>query len=175
MEAIAWTKAQKELVTFVNRRIRDKAEAEDIVQDVFVKVYTRMGQLKETDKLRSWMFQITRNSIADYYRGKRKEILAEDLDWDNGNKPLNECVSSCLQHMITTLPDKYREAFELSEIHNLAQVDLAKQLNISYSGAKSRVQRARQMLRERMEERYSIKVDRYGNVTVCEDRGVCSC
>jgi RNA polymerase sigma-70 factor, ECF subfamily len=64
MEAIAWTKAQKELVTFVNRRIRDKAEAEDIVQDVFVKVYTRLGQLKETDKLRSWMFQITRNSIA---------------------------------------------------------------------------------------------------------------
>ena len=175
MEAIAWTKAHQELVGFVYRRVRDKATAEDIVQDVFLKVYTRMDQLKEADKLRSWLFQITRNSIADYYRRQPKEVLAEDLDWDNESKPLNECVSSCLQQMISTLPDKYREAFELSEIHNLAQVDLAKKLNISYSGAKSRVQRARQMLRERMEEKYSIKVDRYGNVTVCENKLPCGC
>jgi RNA polymerase sigma-70 factor, ECF subfamily len=174
MESVGWMQAQKELVSFVYRRVRDKSIAEDIVQDVFLKVYTRMDQLKDTEKLRSWMFQITRNEIADHYRNQGKEIIIDDLDWDDTSKPLNDCVTSCLQQMIATLPDKYREAFELSEIQNLSQIELAKKLSISYSGAKSRVQRARQMLRERMEERYAIKMDRYGNVTVCEDRA-CDC
>jgi RNA polymerase sigma-70 factor (ECF subfamily) len=174
-ESIVWTEAQRELLGFVYRRVKDKALAEDIVQDVFVKVYTRIDQLKDNDKLRSWMYQITRNSIADHFRSQQKDVLLDDIKWDSESNPLNECVTVCLQQMISTLPQKYREAFELSEVHNVSQVDLAKRLSISYSGAKSRVQRARQMLREKMEERYSIKMDRYGNVTVCEDRAPCDC
>ena len=77
--------------------------------------------------------------------------------------------------MLTTLPAKYREALELIELENLSQLDLAKRLNISYSGAKSRVQRARQMLKEKMDESYNIQLDKYGNVLVCENKTPCSC
>ena len=77
--------------------------------------------------------------------------------------------------MLETLPKKYQEAIQLTEIQNLSQTDLAKKLNISYSGAKSRVQRARQMLKKKMDEQYLIEMDTYGNVTVCESRVPCSC
>ncbi len=172
---IAWSRTQKELKSFVYRRVKDKALAEDIVQDVLVKVHTRLGQLKDSEKLTGWIYQITRNAITDYFRAKSKTIELTDLDWESDRQVLNHCVASCLGDMLVTLPGKYREALELAEIENLSQTDLAGRLNISYSGAKSRVQRARQMLKEKMEEAYLIKTDTYGNVIVCENRVPCNC
>ena len=157
------------------RHTKDKELAEDIVQDVFLKVHSRVGQLKESDKLAGWIFQIARNTITDHFRNKTKTINPADIDWEAEKKPLNDCVAGCLQDMMNTLPEKYRSALELTELKNLSQIELAKELNISYSGAKSRVQRARQVLKEKMDEAYLIKFDSYGNVVVCEDRGPCSC
>jgi RNA polymerase sigma-70 factor (ECF subfamily) len=174
-EVNIWTKTQQELKSFVYRKVRDKALAEDIVQDVFLKVHAKLGQLKDTEKVSGWIYQITRNTITDYYRSKSKSISSRDLDWDSDHQMLNDCVSSCLQEMLLTLPEKYREALELTELKNLSQTELALKLQISYSGAKSRVQRARQMLKERMEESYQIKMDSYGNVIVCENRVPCNC
>jgi len=172
---LPWTKTQQELKNFVYRKVRDKALADDIVQDVFLKVHAKLAQLKDTEKVSGWIYQITRNTITDYYRNKSKNFSPQDLDWESDHHRLNDCVSTCLQEMLLTLPEKYREALELTELRNLSQTDLALKLNISYSGAKSRVQRARQMLKEKMDENYRIKMDSYGNVIVCENRAPCNC
>jgi RNA polymerase sigma-70 factor (ECF subfamily) len=82
-------------------------------------------------------------------------------------------VSGYLNELLPTLPDKYREALQLTEIENLSQLELAERLGISYSGAKSRVQRARQMLKEKMDEVLIVKTDAYGNAIVCKDRTPC--
>jgi len=174
-EAIIWTKTQNELKNFVYRKVRDKALAEDIVQDVFLKVHAKLGQLKDSEKVSGWIYQITRNTIIDYYRSKSKNISFQDLDWESDPQTLIACVSSCLQEMLLTLPEKYREVIALTELENLSQTRLAERLCISYSGAKSRVQRARQMLKDKMEEHYNIKMDAYGNVIVCENRQPCNC
>jgi RNA polymerase sigma-70 factor (ECF subfamily) len=174
-ETVIWIKTQNELKSFVYRKVRDKALAEDIVQDVFLKVHAKLGQLRNIEKVSGWMYQIARNTITDYYRSKLKSISFQDLDWDSDPQTLNACVSSCLQEMLLTLPEKYREAIALTELENLSQTDLAERLRISYSGAKSRVQRARQMLKDKMEENYNIKMDAYGNVIVCENRQPCNC
>src|SRR5436190_13112320 len=172
---ISLDKTRRELKRFVQRRVKDNALAEDIVQDVFVKMHIRMSQLKDSEKMTGWMYQITRNAITDHFRSKSKSIQISDLDWESDRQDLNDCVIACLGEMLTTLPGKYRQALELAELENLSQVDLAKRLEISHSGAKSRVQRARQMLKEKMDEAYIIKTDAYGNVIVCEDRGPCNC
>jgi RNA polymerase sigma-70 factor (ECF subfamily) len=170
-----WKFFQHELRSFVFKRVQDKSLADDIVQDVFLKVHAKIGQLQESEKLAGWIFQITRNTIVDYFRSKERAMNVNDIDWDGEKAPLNDCVAGCLQDMMITLPEKYRHALELTELKNLSQLELAKQLNISYSGAKSRVQRARQMLKEKMEAAYLLKFDSYGNVIVCEDKGPCSC
>lgn len=174
-EIFIWKQTQEKLKAFAFRYTKDKSVADDIIQDVFLKVHSKLGQLKESEKLTGWIFQITRNTITDYFRSKGKAISLNDVDWEEERNSLNDCVVTCLQDMMTTLPEKYRYALELTELKNLSQLDLAKELNISYSGAKSRVQRARQMLKEKMDAAYKIKFDAYGNVIVCQDKAPCSC
>ncbi|MBI1769561.1 MAG: RNA polymerase sigma factor SigZ [Bacteroidetes bacterium] len=175
MEAIAAPISffQNELKGFVYKRVKNMALAEDIVHDVFIKVQSKSGQLKETEKITGWIYQITKNTIIDHFRKQSKSINISELDWENETPNFNECVSSCLKDMLPKLPEKYRVALELTELENLSQLQLAERLGISYSGAKSRVQRARQMLKEKMDEILIIKTDVYGNVIVCVDRPGC--
>lgn len=174
-EVSVWNNTQDKLKNFVFKHTKDKATTDDIVQDVFLKVHDKVGQLKESDKLVPWIFQITRNAITDHFRRQAKTINSYDIDWDSERVSLNDCVHSCLRDMLDSLPEKYRQALEMTELQNVSQLDLARLLGISYSGAKSRVQRAREMLKGKMDDAYNIKVDAYGNVIVCENKKPCSC
>jgi RNA polymerase sigma-70 factor (ECF subfamily) len=166
---------QKELLGYVTKKVKDKSVAEDIVHDVFLKVRAKADQVRDSDKMIGWIYRVTKNTIIDHFRFQSRIVKAADLDWDDDKKDLNQCVERCLVEKLATLPNKYREALELSEVQGLSQLDLAKKLNISYSGAKSRVQRARQMLKEMMEREYHVKLDNYGNVIRCENRVPCNC
>jgi RNA polymerase sigma-70 factor (ECF subfamily) len=171
----AWTQIRGELTRFVYKRVKDKALAEDIVHDVLLKIYAKAGQLKESDKIFAWIYQITRNAVNDYFRSQSRTFDVRELDFDTNPKDFNDCVAFCLNTLIKTLPQKYREALELTEHQNLSQLELADRLSISYSGAKSRVQRARALLKQKLHDLYRIKTDAYGNVLVCEDKLPCGC
>jgi len=164
-----------QMKSFILRRVKNQQDAEDIVQDVFIKAQMKSNQLKEAEKFTAWMYTMTRNSIMDYHRARKKTIEPEALAQADEYNEFNDCVASCINQLMHTLPSPYREALELTEKENLPQKDLAVRLGISYSGAKSRVQRARQMLKEKMDALYDIKTDGYGNVLVCEDRVPCGC
>lgn len=171
----AWNELHLGLKNFVYRKVKDRATAEDIVQDVFIKAQSKLEQLKDSEKLSAWIYQIARHTITDHFRKKSKTIQPADLDWESNQHSFNECVAQCLSKLVTTLPGKYREALELTEMNNLSQHDLALHLHISHSGARSRVQRARKMLKEKMDELFRIKTDSYGNIISCEDRHPCCC
>ena len=157
----------QQLKKFVLRRVKNLQDAQDIVQDVFMRAQLKSHQLKEKEKFTAWMYTLTRNSITDFYR-ERKKIIERDLipDSDDYNE-FNHCISGCLGQQVAALPPVYREAFELADMKALPQKELAVRLGISYSGVKSRVQRARQMLKEKLEANYEIKTDGYGNVIAC--------
>lgn len=166
---------QNELKRYVLKRVKDQTLTEDIVQEVFIKVQTKYHQLADHQKVTSWIYQIAQNTITDFYRNKSREALVLDLDWESDDRSLNACVETCLKDMLQTLPQPYREALELVELEGLSQHALANKLGISYSGAKSRVQRARLMLKEHMDNSYLIKMDNYGNVITCENKVPCNC
>jgi len=170
-----WKAINQELLNFVTLKVKDRDAAKDIVQDVFLKVQSKITQLREAEKITSWIFQITRHAITDYFRKQSKVLSVPELDWENDDHALNDCVAVCLNKLMYTLPAKYSEALVLTEMENLSQTALAERLGISYSGVKSRVQRARQMLKERLHEVYNIKTDSYGNILVCEDKVSCDC
>ena len=82
MEALdirAWTEISTELRSFVLRKVKDRDVANDIVQDVFIKVQSKISQLRETDKIAGWIFQITRHAITDYFRIKTKAFPISEL------------------------------------------------------------------------------------------------
>jgi RNA polymerase sigma-70 factor, ECF subfamily len=173
--AVTWRSLYADLVNFVLSKVKDKATAEDIVQEVFIKVFTRSSQLKESEKISGWIFQITRNAVADHFRRNAKPIRSTDIDWEGSSHEFNECVAHCLKTLMGTLPDKYRIPLYMAEINEFSQQEIAARLNLSHSGARSRVQRGRRLLKEKLEELYYIKTDHYGNVIACEDKVPCCC
>ncbi|PZD97364.1 RNA polymerase sigma factor SigZ [Paenibacillus sambharensis] len=181
-----WTSFHSPLHKFIVGKTGNRAAADDILQDVFVKILKRLDTLQEEEKLRAWMYQITRHAIVDYYRKEKRmeelpEQLSEQLEQEEHN--LNQEFSACLMPFLDELPAKYREALILTELNGCSQKDVSDMLNISYSGAKSRVQRGRQKLKEILEACCHFEHDRYGNILdivprqapVCEEENTCSC
>lgn len=164
---LAWGELNEQLRAFVLKRIRDEEAAKDLVQDVFIKVQSNLHTLNDAQKINSWIFQITRNIITDYFRNQKKTYanpLSDKLATSSFSKDENLELSRCMLPMIDLLPDKYKEAVKLSEIEGMSQKELAEQLQISYSGAKSRVQRGREKLKEVFLQCCEISTDKYGNV-----------
>lgn len=124
----------KELKNFVYKRVKDKALAEDIVHEVFLKAQKNSSQLKDTEKLSAWIYQITRNMIIDHHRKNSKVIVWKDLNWDSDEPNYNECAANCLQNLLPSLPEKYRIPLQLTDLENLSQIELAQRLGLSYSG-----------------------------------------
>ena len=163
-----WIRIEKDLGSFIFNKVKNRAIAEDLLHDVYIKAHARSNQLRDLEKINDWIYRIAQTTVADYYRSRDSSTpLHEDVS-DPGN--YNECLSEHLASIIKTLPEKYREVLEWTECENVSQLEISRRLRISYAGARSRVQRARKMLRTRIESLYLIQTDRYGNITVCENR-----
>lgn len=163
-----WIRIQKDLGSFIFNKVKNRTIAEDLLHDVYLKAHARSNQLRDFDKINGWIYRIAQTTVADYYRTRDSSFpFIEDVS-PPGN--FNECLSECLVSMIKTLPEKYREVLEWTEFENASQLEVSGRLQLSYAGARSRVQRARKMLRMRIESLYFIQTDRYGNITACENR-----
>ncbi len=168
-----WTDVASKLRGYIRTRVRDHAAAEDILQDVFLKAHRRIAQLKSPEKLEGWLFLIARNAVSDYYRkSKQHEELSEDLAMETQAAELeNACqLRAAFRRMIEELPAPYGEALILTEIGGLTQKELAERLGISLSGAKSRVQRGRERLKEALLDCCQLEFDRRGGVIDCTPR-----
>ena len=148
-----WETFSVPLHQFIRRRVSDPHSAEDILQDVFLKIHTRIDTLHQQDRVAAWIYQIARNAITDYYRAKRLTtdlpetlVAPGDLVEDDVVRELLPCVAA----MVDALPDTYREALRLTEYVGLSQKELSERLGISFSGAKSRVQRARAKIKQQL-------------------------
>jgi RNA polymerase sigma factor (sigma-70 family) len=71
-----WYEFHDRLRAFIARRVDNEADVEDILQNVFLRVHQSIGTVQRADRLASWLYQVTRNAIADYYRAseRRREI-----------------------------------------------------------------------------------------------------
>ncbi|MGE5430110.1 MAG: RNA polymerase sigma factor SigZ [Syntrophomonadaceae bacterium] len=170
-------KLGSQLKYFIVQRVGDSAAAEDILHDVFIKIHNSINSLKDTSRLESWVFQITRNTIIDFYRQKKQHIeIDEDLvpyDAEDEEDGTHKRASSGLFSMVEELPEIYRDAILLTEYQGLTQKELASRMNISLTGAKSRVQRARKMLRDMLLQCCHFEYDKYG--TVIDYSKICCC
>ena len=141
-----WEDFNAGLKRFILKRVPDNQSAEDILQDVFLKVHAHIDTLKEEDKLPAWIYQIARNAITDYYRQQQKAAIEFPEVSDVPEDPLDDVINElapCIKAMVDSLPDDYRQALILTEYEGLTQREMGVRLGISLSGAKSRVQRAR--------------------------------
>lgn len=160
-----WQEHRQRLRRYIAARVRDHAAVDDILQNVFVSALMGINSLKSQGSLGPWLRRIAANAIADHFRNhKPGEELPDDLAAPQPpDDPFGE-LAACLQPLIDDLPEAYRTALVLSELEGLPQKVVAERLGISLSGAKSRVQRGRRLLRERILACCEIETGRRGIV-----------
>ena len=178
-----WEQVYKGLRAFILKRVSDEAEADDILQEVFLRVHQHLDRLEDPNRLLSWIFQITRHVIVDHYRSsdRRPESsvgLAVDMKDAASEDMPNEVrteLSGCLRPMVERLPLKYREAVDLVEIEGFTNQEAASRLGISVAGMKSRVQRGRRHLKKMLDDCCLIELDSRRGVADYELRHPDSC
>jgi RNA polymerase sigma-70 factor (ECF subfamily) len=170
-----WKEFYAKLKNFVQLRVSAKDDAEDIVQEVFIRIHNKTDTLKDNQKLESWIYQITRNAIIDYYRRKKKKVeLHDDFKSDeNSESDAMNRLSPSIIKMIDNLPYIYKEAIILTEYKGLKQKELAESLGISLTGAKSRVQRGRKLLKEMLHDCCAFEFDSIGKLTDYSEKSKC--
>ncbi len=167
-----WHEFAERLGQFIRSRVSDPAAAEDIRQDVFVKIQKQLSNLEDPATLEGWIYLIARNTIIDHYRRQKDTVeLTEALPAEpNGEDRDVEELKAAFRRMIYSLPEPYRDAIVLTELEGITQQKLAARLGLSLSGAKSRVQRGRSQLRRMLNECCRFEFDRRGRVIDCAPR-----
>jgi RNA polymerase sigma-70 factor, ECF subfamily len=171
-----WQLVHDGLRAFIAKRVSDQGHVDDILQEVFMRVHRQMDAVNDPRRVVSWIYQITRNAIIDHYRkpGRQREVpagLSAELEVLNevsetaaDTAELRAELAGCLRPMIEQLSQDYRDAITLVELQGLTQQAAAKQMGISLSGMKSRVQRGRARLKQLLDDCCLIEIDRRGGV-----------
>lgn len=161
----AWTAHEPELRGWLRRRLANPAEVDDLLQDMFLKALRQGERFCAVHNARAWLFEVARNRLADHLRVARHTVeLPDDLPALVVEMATVDTLTACLPRVLSELSAQDREAISLCDLQGMAQADFAAAKGLSLSGAKSRVQRARQRLRERMSQACQVRLDEGGRV-----------
>lgn len=182
-----WAELRERLHAFVLRRVGDPMVADDLAQEIALRLYANIDRLRDADRLDAFAYQIARNLIADHWRARqarREEPLTDEVvQWleapadesgDELSDELRREVAGCLAPMVRRLSAPYREALELTDLGEHTQADAAALLGLSLPGLKSRVQRGRDQVRELLRSCCDVAQDARGQVTGFEHPGGCA-
>lgn len=173
-----WKEYHSKLHAFINKRVNNPSLADDIQQEIYLKIHSKIGTLKSADKIQAWIYQIARNTIIDYFRTHKPEAeLPESLSAPvpgPGDKARRE-IADCLLPMIRKLPAHYRESVMMSEIEGLKQMEVAARQKVSISCAKTRIQRGRALLKDMLLQCCCFEFDGQGRVIDYEKKKCDSC
>ncbi len=163
-----WREFRDRLKRFILKSVQNSQDAEDILQEVFLRIHRHLHTVRDRTKLTAWIYQVTRNAIVDHVR--HKKVPVEPLEHASRmiSKPtaqtLNREIVACLKPMIQSLPAIYRKALDLADLKGMTQQQTADALGLSLPGVKSRIQRARQRLKAMLLDCCHLQSDRYGNI-----------
>jgi len=168
-----WEEFGPPLRGFLARRVPPGVDADDLVQEVFLRVVRSVGSLKRTERPEAWLFQIARNALHDSLRARlrrdgRTDALEVDLpaqDDAAADRAAEAELAPCLTAMIGRLAEPYRTAITLTSLQGVTQASAARHAGISVSGMKSRVQRGRDQLRQMLVTCCAVAVDARGGVS----------
>lgn len=145
---------QRPVLNFAYRLLGDASEAEDVAQDVFVRIHQHWDNYDPRQKFSTWLFAIARNACWDRLRARRRrgEVALEAAPEPatiNRAPELNE-TARLIAAAVAALPVDQRTALVLAEYHDLGYAEIAAIMHCSAKSVESRLYRAKQTLRERL-------------------------
>lgn len=148
--------SHRDFLGFLERRLGDRALAEDILQDAFVRTIEKGGAVRDEESSVAWFYSILRNAVIDHYRrsasrGRALELLAKEMEGASEPPPeLHGAICACIGQLATSLKPEYAEAIQRVEVEGVAVQDFAGQVGITPNNAAVRVFRAREALRKQV-------------------------
>jgi RNA polymerase sigma-70 factor (ECF subfamily) len=168
----AWHRHEAELRAWLRGRLGNKHDADDMLQDLFLKSLRQDKKFCEIANARAWLFEVARNALADRLRLKREQVeLPDDLAAEHDEPIPVDSLAQCLPRALAELTEPDRDALTLCDLGDMSQADYAKLRGLSLPGAKSRLQRARKRLRAHLTGVCQVRFDATGKVCCFVPRG----
>jgi len=144
----------REFLGFVERRVGDRALAEDILQDAFVRGFEKASAVEDSESAVAWFYRVLRNSVVDHHRrrasaDRKLEGFANELA-TQGEAEVHAAICGCVSRLAVMLKPEYAQALHRIELEGVAVKDYATEAGISSSNAAVRVFRAREALKKQL-------------------------
>ena len=180
-ESLELSRYREPLLGHIRSIVRNATEAEDLLQEVFVRAHQSIEQLQAEAALSTWLFRIATRISVDHLRKRaRRPVVAEEVDPDGLNSAddslpsLQDLVerremSACIQRYVLNLPTDFRTVIMLHDLEGLTAAEIAEMLDITLANAKVRLHRARTSLKSALQAGCALSCDCRG-VLVCEPK-----
>lgn len=166
-----WLAFVEPLRAFLRKRVPAGVDAEDVAQEVFLRIARHRATIDDVDDLEAWLFRVARTALTDAWRAERRRAArASEADPDKLAVPEEAPdhargeITACVLPFIKALDDPYRRALEMTALEGLTQDEAARRAGISLSGMKSRVQRARERVLRDVQQCCGLQRDARGVV-----------
>ncbi len=163
--------SHRQFLAFLERRLGDRALAEDILQDAFVKSIEKGGLVRDDQAAVAWFYRLLRNAVIDHHRrgaarSRALELLAGELrDAVEPPPEIREAICSCVGELAANLQPEYAEAIRRVDMEGMPVRQFAGEAGITANNASVRVFRAREALRKQVK----------ASCRTCADHGCVEC
>jgi RNA polymerase sigma-70 factor (ECF subfamily) len=162
----AWHQHEAELRGWLRHRLGSPVDADDMLQDLFVKALRQGDRFCAIANARAWLFEVARNAVADRLRVRREMVeLPADLAQETDEVAPVDSLVACLPRVLSELAPEDREVIVLCDLEGLSQEAYARRKGLTVPGAKSRIQRARRRLRAQLTRSCQVQLDASGEVS----------
>lgn len=146
---------QQAFLRFLTGKLGDRALAEDVLQEAYVRGLAKAGTIRDGDSATAWFYRVLRNAVIDHARrrastNRRLEAFAAELEGEEKQPEIAQQVCQCVGRLAGTLKPEYAEAVQRVEVEGMSVKDFASSLGITSNNAAVRVFRAREALREQV-------------------------
>jgi RNA polymerase sigma-70 factor, ECF subfamily len=176
-----WADFVHKLRNFVGRRVAADC-VDDLVGEIMLRLASNKDKLKTVSSAAAWMYRVATNVLTDHYRHRaverrlfypEHEAVSEETSVEQMTLSPEQELAHCLLPLIADLPVIYREAVRLVDIEGTPQIEVANLLGLSPSGMKSRVQRGRLKLKQRLQKCCTVETDKRGGIVAYSGNSNC--
>ena len=159
-----WLKYKSGLTYYIFKKVKNEEIANDLSHEVLMKIYNSCCSSVNIKNVKSWMFQIAHNTTIDYLKKQNKFTNNVPENYVNDDYDVYQEANEIVKPLMQLLPEKYAIPLQLSDIEELKQKEVAQKLNLSLTATKSRIQRARNLLKKKIIECSNLEKDEKGNL-----------
>jgi RNA polymerase sigma-70 factor (ECF subfamily) len=174
----AFRQFQVRLLRYIAKRVGDESEAQDVLQDVFLRATRHAETLKQARTPLAWLYTVTNSAIADHHRKKSRTPQGNDTALAGLIQPEQaalEGLDRCLLPLIKALPAPYQQALIFTDLEGGRQVDYAAKYGLKPATARAHVQRGRARLRKLVLGCCAIELDHDDTISTLQPKHAGCC